>query len=176
MQNLTDLEGAALGLVWQSRACTAYAIRRHFGSSPSAVFSDSAGTVYPMVQRLARRGWLSKQAERQGRRKATLYALTAAGTAALRRWMEVPQAPGDLVTWDPLRTRALHLGLLDPARRLAWLERAENVLEAHAEGIRRLDRERGPEDLWEHLAHRNVLLQASARLKWIREIRAALGG
>lgn len=172
MESLTDLEAAALAAVHQEGACTAYALRRGFRASPSARFSDSAGSVYPMVRRLARRGLLRRQRVRQGKRPASVYACTDAGLAALRAWIAVPEDAAQLVTWDPLRTRCLALGALTPRERVRWVDSAQRALDAHEAAIR--SARKATEDPWMLLAHRNALLQVSARRKWLREVRAAL--
>jgi DNA-binding PadR family transcriptional regulator len=173
MDALTDLEAVVLGLLWRRGGATAYAVRQALGASPAARFSDSAGSVYPLVRRLARRGLLSGRRTRSGARRATVWECTAAGRAALRAWLAVPETPPELVTADPLRTRALYLGLLSPAARARWLERAEAGLRAHAGVLEGLLAAEGG-DPWLALAHRNALLQAQARLAWLRETRAAL--
>jgi DNA-binding PadR family transcriptional regulator len=174
METLTDLEAAALGCIWQTGSCTAYAIRLEFRSSPSARFSDSAGSVYPLVTRLTARGLTRARQEKQGRRNATLYHCTPAGRAALRSWLAVPDGPTQLTTWDPLRTRVLYLGLLSAAERRRWVARAEESLARHVAEIRAACQSPGL-DPWVRLAHRNSLLQASARRRWLGEVRRTLG-
>lgn len=171
---LTDLEAAALGCIRAAGACTAYTVRAHFRASPSARFSDSAGSVYPMVERLRRRGLLRARAERQGRRRATVYECTPDGLKALRRWIAVPEDAGDLATWDPLRTRVLSLGLLPRAARLRWVERAQQALAAHADAIARARAADTDASPWLVLAHRNAELQVAARRRWLAEVRAAV--
>jgi DNA-binding PadR family transcriptional regulator len=165
---LTDLEAAALGCIWKKGGCTAYAIRKSFRESPSARFTDSAGTVYPMLERLAGRGLLRSREENQGRRPATVFACTPRGLTALRRWLEVPDEPARLATWDPLRTRALYLGLLTAAERGRWIREAEATLGNHLETTR--GAERAERDPWMRAAHRNSVLQTRARLKWLQEM------
>lgn len=172
MERLTDLEAVVLGLVLRSGGATAYAVRRSLEASPAARFSDSAGSVYPLVRRLARRGLLAGRAARNGARRSTVWRCTPAGEQGLRAWLEVPAELGELVTADPLRTRVIYLGALAPAARRRWLARAEQGLRAHRAAI--AERLRAEQDPWMALAHRNALLQADARLAWLGEARAQL--
>jgi len=162
---LTDLEAAALGCIWKKGGCTAYAIRKSFRESPSSRFTDSAGAVYPMLERLTARRLLRSRPEQQGRRQATVFTCTARGKAALRRWLEVPDEPVRLATWDPLRTRALYLGLFTAQERKCWFREAAATLEDHLEAAR--GAESTERDPWMRLAHRNSVLQTQARLKWL---------
>lgn len=172
MESLTDLEAAALGCIWRQGGCTAYAVRQAFRESLSTRFSDSAGSVYPMLTRLTERGLLRTREEKQGKREATRYHCLPKGQAALRRWLAVPEDSARITTWDPLRTRAVYLGLLPTAERLRWLEQAERVLAEHLATIRAAAE--ATSDAWMGLAHRNALLQATARRRWLREVRATL--
>ena len=172
MKPLTDLEAAALGCILQKGGCTAYALRREFRESPSARFSDSTGSVYPMLTRLTDRKLLRPKEEKQGQRDATRYHCTAKGQAALREWIAVPAESARLVTWDPLRTRVLYLEFLSAAERRHWLDRADLALAEHLQTTRKAAKE--SEDPWTRLAHRNSILQASARQQWLRELRSAL--
>ncbi len=172
MHSLTELEAVVLGALWRGGGGTAYSVRRQLAASPSARFSASAGAVYPLVQRLAKLGLLSGRGTRAGDREATVWQCTTAGRAALRAWLDVPESSAELVTADPLRTRIVFLGLLSARARTLWLERAEEALHAHAEHIARLLAEER-DDPWLALAHENALLQAQARLVWIRAARAA---
>ncbi len=176
MESLTDLEAAALGCIHRNQPCTAHFIRTRFRESPSARFSDSAGSVYPMVTRLERRELISGKARKDGRRQVHDYSTTAKGRAALRVWLGPPLDDGLSITIDPLRTRALHLGLLSPAKRAEWLDEAERVLARQLESIERFARAHDEEDdPFFALAHENARLTIHAREEWIRAARSRLG-
>jgi DNA-binding PadR family transcriptional regulator len=175
METLTDLEAAALAIVARRQPCTAYVVRRSFRESPSAHFSDSAGSVYPMLARLRARELVTARATRRGRRPARVFVPTARGLAALRAWLRVPAEPAALVTIDPLRTRLFHLALLPAAERRRWLDDAEAALERHGAALReRAERDRAAGDPYLDLAHENTLLTLDARREWLRRARARL--
>ncbi len=137
-QPLTELEAAALGDVKRHQPCTAHFIRMQFRASPAARFSDSAGSIYPLMKRLEKRGFVRSQLQRDGERDVRYYSCTVNGLKALREWIGPPFQPDVTLTVDPLRTRVLYLEYLSPHRRSEWLEEAERVLKDKLEDIDRL--------------------------------------
>ncbi len=118
---LTDLEGATLAEIATRGAATSYAIAQAFAGSPSEYWSGSAGAVYPLIKRLAARGLLEASAAAAGRRERLDYRITGAGRAALEGWLlDAQRAAG--MGFDPLRTRLMHLHLVPPERRTAFLD------------------------------------------------------
>lgn len=175
MEPLTDLEAAALGCIHHNQPCTAHLIRTRFRQSPSARFSDSAGSVYPMVRRLEKRGALASRLQKEGRRKVRYYTCTNSGRKALREWIRPPFPAAVSVTVDPLRTRMLYLELLTPKQRAVWLDQAEQVLERHLDETGHFASSPDQQDdPFLELARQNALLEVKARLKWIRLARKRL--
>lgn len=179
METLTDLEAAALGCVHRHQPCTAHFVRTRFRTSPSARFSDSAGSVYPMMKRLEQRGLVASRERQEGRRRVRYLKCTAKGRTALGRWVGPPFGRDVGLTIDPLRTRMLYVELLEPARRAAWLDEAEQVLrqqDAQLDLLRAeaADPEQGDPDPWLQLAHENARLENQARLDWLRLARRRL--
>lgn len=128
---LTDLEAAALAQVAEKGGATSYAVARAFAQSPAEYWSGSAGAVYPLMERLLKRGWLQANAGAQGKRKRTQYQITDAGRQELEGWLgDVAGAAG--MGMDPLRTRLAHLGNLPEAKRREFLNsvRAELVAQS----------------------------------------------
>jgi len=118
---LSDMEGAALGLIASAGPVTSYAVVREFVASPSEFWSGSAGAVYPLMRRLAARGLVVGRAGAQGRRKATWYTVTPAGSDALKAWLlDADRAAG--MGFDPLRTRLAFASLMTDAERQDLLE------------------------------------------------------
>jgi DNA-binding PadR family transcriptional regulator len=130
--HLTDLEGAALAEIAARGPTTSYAVAQSFERSPSEYWSGSAGAVYPLVKRLAARGLLEASAASAGRRERLDYRITDAGRAALEAWLlDAKRASG--MGFDPLRTRLMHLHLVPPERRAAFLEEVRALSRAFAE-------------------------------------------
>ncbi|MHC5003518.1 MAG: PadR family transcriptional regulator [Planctomycetota bacterium] len=167
MDPLTDLEAAALGCVHRNQPCTAHFVRTRFRASPSARFSDSAGSVYPTMKRLEQRGLVSASDRTEGRRRVRYYRCSAKGRRLLRGWIGPPLGAGAAVTVDPLRTRMLSLELLEPGERAAWFRAAEAVLR---EQLARIEQAASPtdDDLFFVLANENARAETRARLRWLR--------
>jgi len=168
---LTELEGCALGLIWESGSCSIYAVRKVFMNSPNPYWSGSAGAIYPLVRRLEGRGLLGSREGYTGERRRILYVLTAAGLRSLRAWLG-PRLPDWSVTIpvDPLRARIRFLGALKRQERAAFLANAERQLVAQIKDARTKYRSHDPgQDPFRYLVPRGVAMIAQARLAWIRE-------
>ena len=66
MADLSELEGAVLGLIWRQGPLTAHAVRSVFAGSPTPYFSGSEGSIYAVVRRLEGRGLIRGQARLEG--------------------------------------------------------------------------------------------------------------
>jgi DNA-binding PadR family transcriptional regulator len=91
---LTEVEGCALGVVWQRGPCTAYEVRMEFAISSTPRWSASAGSIYPALKRLLRRKLVEAEAEDWGPRSKTRFAITRRGLAQLHRWVGPPFSAG----------------------------------------------------------------------------------
>jgi DNA-binding PadR family transcriptional regulator len=121
---VTELEGAALGLVWLQGSTTAYELRKMIAESPTPHWSASAGTVYPLVQKLCRARMISfsSAGETRGTRQLRI---TSTGKKAFRRWMLDCSPVVIGLPPDPVRTRVRFLGLLSSAEGNTLLEEFE---------------------------------------------------
>jgi DNA-binding PadR family transcriptional regulator len=117
---LTELEGAVLGVILRAGTCTAYAVRRAFATSPSRFWTGSAGAVYPLVARLERRGLLAARRDRRDGRARRELTVTPAGRRAFEAWLLDPDRAADF-GFDPLRTRLFYSDLVPAARLEALL-------------------------------------------------------
>lgn len=167
---LTDLEAVALAFIHRNQPCTPYAVRRCLQASPAARFSDSAGSIYPLVRRLERRGLLRSAAASTGARRSRVYTATAAGVRAVKAWLRLPNNPAELATSDPLRTRAVYLDMLPEKDRYAWCERAKQLLEAHQRAVEAFAA-RTDDDPYMALANDNARRTTRARIEWLNSVR-----
>jgi len=175
---LSELEGATLGIVWDIQPCTAYAIRRVFLTSPSPSWSGSAGAIYPLVERLSKRGLVVSEAFRTGRRPGRQYTITPAGLETLRAWIGPPIQPWvSGVPVDSLRTRVRFLAALPPGKRDRFLADALAGIDI---AIRAVDRDArlrlAEKNVMGHAVGRGALLTLRARRAWLREVRALTSG
>jgi len=174
---LTELEGAVLGVLHVRAPCTAYAVRREFLVSPSPFWSGSAGAIYPLLERLERRGLVRSRPQATGRRRSRAYEATAPGLAVFRRWLRPPFAEVAVgVPPDPLRTRIEFLGVLTAAQRARFLSEADARVARNLREVERdVSRHRKAGDLYALLAARGSLRSLRARLAWLAEVARALG-
>jgi len=172
MPGLSELEGCVLGLVGCRGPLTAYAIRRVFLDSVSPHWSGSAGAIYPLIRRLAKRGLIRSRTHAIGSRRGHLHSLTAAGRSELRRWMGPPLPDWVVaVPVDSLRTRLGFLSALPPDARLAFLDDARRRLRAHVRDVEEdcrlalLD-----PDPCRILVARGALAMLRARSRWLSDV------
>lgn len=165
---LTDVEAVALAVVRRHQPCTSYAVRKSFEVSPVQRFSSSAGSIYPLVKRLQKRGLLKGEADATGERPRTLWRCTKDGDAALRAWITRPIEPGECLPFDPLRTRMLFLKTLPARQRLAWVRTAQQQVEEAIETFRRYQHEAPIEhDVFFQLAHDNCMSTLRTQQRWL---------
>ena len=172
---LSEIEGCVLALIAESGPATPYAIRKDFLDSPTPQWSGSAGTIYPLVARMQRRGLIRSKVQYTGERKGRHMSLTPAGLRAFHRWLSVP-----VPEWvagippDPLRTRVRFLASLPPRVRREFIAEARRsageqlrLLEEDCERQRALGE-------FQYLMARGALLSMQARLAFLDEVAAAL--
>src|SRR5210317_1087856 len=90
MASATELECCVLGYIAQEQPCTAYTVRKRLGSSLSSYWSSSAGSIYPLLERLRRRRWILVSEEPFGTRTRKRYRLSASGRRQVERWLSAP--------------------------------------------------------------------------------------
>ena len=167
---LTELEGDVLGFVWKLGPVTTYRVRRVFADSPSSHWRASAGSIYPVVDRLLGNGLIRSKEKKQKSRTSLLLTLTPKGKRELIAWV----APEDVreaaaFAHDPIRTRVHFLGLLPPAERRAFLARVEALVMEQIRTYEGLESEAKKEqDTWDEVVLRGARGFQAARLRWVR--------
>jgi DNA-binding PadR family transcriptional regulator len=167
---LSEIEGCVLALLHEWGPATPYALRKEFLNSPTPQWSGSAGTIYPLIARLQRRGLVRAKLHPTGARPGRRISLSASGRRAFRSWLSIPVP--DWVAGippDPLRTRVRFLEALSVRERRAFIVAARRaarrqlrVLEADVAVQRAL----GP---FHCLMSRGALLAMQARLDFLDE-------
>jgi DNA-binding PadR family transcriptional regulator len=171
----SEIEGCVLALAWAEGPMTPYAIRTEFLNSPNPQWSGSAGTIYPLVRRLEKRGWIRSQVRRTGKRKGNQILVTAAGLRILRRWLRVP-----LQDWvagvppDPLRTRVRFLGALSPSEQRAFVREALRRTAEHRRIVEQDCKSKESQDAFQYLTARGALLSMQARCAFVKELARAV--
>ncbi len=172
MSSLTDLEGVVLGLIRRNEPCTPYLVRKALQASPTAHFSDSAGSIYPLIRRLEKQGLLASEEQTTGDRRSRACSCTKAGLDALSAWLSDLGEPEALMAMDPLRTRMAFLDALPPGRRADFLRDARAAIEAQLaliDAFEETDVELGGKFL--DLANDNARRLTHERMRWLDDCR-----
>jgi DNA-binding PadR family transcriptional regulator len=173
---LTELEQCVLGVIWRDGPVTAYEVANLFATSLSSFWSGSAGAIYPVVQRLRRRGLVHGAARAWNGTRKTVLTATDKGVDVLRAWLTPPlpiAAAGP--TYDSIRTRMFFMKILPIASRRQFVEDAERITREQMVLARQTHKEQkalGNES--EALGVLGVILEMKARLTWLRAIRDSL--
>lgn len=165
----TELENCVLGIVWLYGPCTAYVVRQEFVTSQSSHWSGSAGSIYPLLERLRNAGLISAAHETWGRGRKTRYRITSSGEATLRAWLGPPLPEWTAApTFDPVRTRLSFLGALSPRRRREFVSAALENLDRQLVAARA--RMESIDDPYERLSVLGTIYELDARGNWLREV------
>ena len=174
---LSDLEAAAVGEVLKHQPCTAHFIRTCFRDSLARHFSDSSGSVYPMMKRLEQRGVLESTRRKDGKRHVRHYRVTGPGRAALRKWLGPPISEDVTLTIDPLRTRLLYLQRLPKAKRALWISEVESAIRQKLKDVKCQHSNlnvNSADALYQQLAIENGISELNSRLSWLARVRRQL--
>ena len=167
---LSALELTALGVILKRGECVAHAVVREFAGSQTFAYCSGAGSIYPLLKRLAAAGLVACS----GR----LYSLTEAGIAALRTWVRPPFDESDFATnLDEFRSRAYFLALLDREEIDAFVVAGIaglRVLLDHC--LETLAAQRTSGDRFGELAMLGAVRETEARIGWLNELRERLSG
>jgi DNA-binding PadR family transcriptional regulator len=172
---LSETEACVLALVSVDGPTTPYAIRKVFLNSPNPQWSGSAGTIYPLVERLLRRKLVRSKLRLTGKRLGHQISLTAAGSRALTHWLSLP-----IPEWvagvppDPLRTRIRFLDAISPNQQRAFLQNAHQRTQAHLRAVEADCERKRTKGGFEYLMARGALLSMRSRCAFLKETADAL--
>ena len=170
----SELDRVILGVVAKFGPLTSYAVGKHFRDSPASRFSDSAGSIYPAMERLLQGGLLRVREEMKGRQPRRLYKISAAGQRELVAWLTEEPAQDELdPPADPLRLRLYFLAQLPPRERRAFLDTTIERVETRLAEVREYARGERAASL-SQLASEGMVYLQRARLQWLRYVRENL--
>ena len=172
-KKLTELQGAALGIIWLASPCTPYHVRKVFERSPSPHWTGSAGAIYPMIRNLESVRLITSHEHKVGRRIGRRYSMTPIGSRALQKWLQRAITEKTIgVPLDALRTRIRFFAALPPSARIKLIGKIEKQLAKHIKTVRAECRRRKVSgDIFSYLAMRGALLALQARQVWLQEVR-----
>jgi DNA-binding PadR family transcriptional regulator len=165
---LSPLELTALGIILKRGRCLAHAVVSEFAGSHTFAYRSGAGSIYPLLKRLAEAGLL--------RYSDRMYSLTDDGVEALRAWLRPPFDSAAFSTnLDVIRSRTYFLRLLSDEERSKFLDSAIEGLKGVLEGcFVSLAAQRASGDRFGELAMLGAVRETEARIAWLHEIREAL--
>ncbi len=174
-RELSELEGVCLGLVCKHQPCTAYRVRQELKAAPSSHWQASAGSVYPLLQRLQDEGMILTVADKADGRGRRLLRITRQGRASFKDWLLAGTTP-DLIysVTDPIRSRTFFLNVLNRAQRDKYLDELVTEMERYLANTKDyLGTLSRTSDVDAYLGALGAVRLAEARLKWTREVRNA---
>ena len=139
--------------------------------SSTPEWSGSTGSIYPVIERLLRRGLIDVEPQAGDPRGRRNLKLTPEGDAAVRAWITGLQPWTAKATPDPIRTRVSYLNqLASDGERVAFLKEAVRLTEDMLEEVVRTAEALRAVDTPEYLAGRAAIHQLEARRTWLREL------
>ena len=170
--SLTHAEAMALMTAYRFGPLTTYRLRRLYAEAPVASFSNSTGTVYPVVRRLTARGLIDAQPVEGSRRGAETLACTDIGRRALKAWV-MSLGKEEAILTDTARSKLSCFTLLTPAERVEW---AGRLLANLAEATQVLDEffGRHKDTPFIDLLQDNFVSTLESRRAWAERVRRSL--
>ncbi|MFI5386604.1 MAG: PadR family transcriptional regulator [Fimbriimonadales bacterium] len=163
-RQLSQLELTVLGVVMKRGRCVAHAVVNEFAGSQTFAYRSGAGSIYPLLERLAKAGYLVAS-ERK-------YSITESGLGALRDWVRPPLDPESFSTnLDEIRSRVYFLRLLSPHEIDEFVKSAVAGLEGVLEECKAaLDAQRASGDRFGEFAMLGAVRETEARIAWLTEL------
>lgn len=164
-ERLSELESCVLAVIGRDGPCTRYHVMRIFAGSQTLRWSSTAGSIYPLVARMTKKGLVTKAPGSKAE-----IALTEIGRRVVQDWLisdsEKLGGPID----DPIRTRSYFLGHLEEGARAIAVDRWREATRMEiVEGERRKAEFERAGDRAQARAHDGILRQLRARLDWLND-------
>lgn len=174
-RDLTDLEALVLAYVYRRQPCTPYQVRLACGMSTTTQFSSSAGSIYPLMKRLAERGYMKARKNTSDGRGSRVYCVSAKGLRKVQAWITSITDPAEIGIYDPIRARLLNLSLLANEEQIRWLETTISLLERQKDLIRSYETQEfvGDQRLYA-ISREGMWAENATRLRWLRKAHAVV--
>lgn len=166
-QRLTEAEGRVLALAARLETPTTYTIFAVLDGSPTTSLQASKGAIYPIIERLKQRGYVSAVPVPDSGRGAESLSVTEAGIAAIREWV-TDLRDEHILAYDPLRMRIPALQFLTHEERLEWLANAKRLNQQKADEIDAYQAE--VEMAYASIAHDAAFSALWAQSKWLDKL------
>lgn len=170
---VNDLDFCVAAVVCKDGPISAYGVREEFRRSMTSTWSSSAGTIYPVIQRLVRAGYISTGTAVDGR-GTQLLTITDEGRRAVAEWLIAVPLSLAAPTADPVRSRLQFLGILQPEEAAQFVADAIKLSEQYLSHITQTLEPKAEKNWLDFLATIGSALQVQARVDWLRLIQPAL--
>jgi DNA-binding PadR family transcriptional regulator len=162
--DLTDNEGSLLAVILRQQPVTAYQVMRIYELSPVSSFNTSKGGLYPAINRLRERGYLSAEVIEGDRRGSERLSCTPAGVEAVKQWV-LDLRDTHFLPIDPLRTKVMSFNLLSRDEQIEWIVDAKAQLQAKLDEVNVYDTT--VEIPFQALIHDNAVTALQSRIQWL---------
>lgn len=176
-----SLEGALLGLISSKGPITGYDLSKTFRASMAHYWHARHGQIYPTLDKLKRRGFVScRKLIQRDRPNKKLYSLTEKGRNELVRWLRAPKRPLQMKNEGLLKARFYAHLPMDEALTLLAEERQES--EALLAAYRTIEREEhgtaarydSADDMYAHLTLQRGILFLEESIRWCDTVQNAM--
>ncbi|HVT14379.1 MAG TPA: PadR family transcriptional regulator [Fimbriimonadaceae bacterium] len=169
-RKLSPLELTVLGVLSKRGPCTAYAVMSEFAGSATSFYRSGAGSIYPLLRRLAKAGILDVTDAGRGDKH---YSLSSRGYEELRNWFLLGVGGEDFSSsLDLLRSRTYFLKVLSSTEREAFFDKAIQglrlLLESCISGREEYERRGDP---FSAMAMEGAVIETRARIRWVKRCR-----
>jgi DNA-binding PadR family transcriptional regulator len=154
-----------------------YEIKQAVDRSTRFFWAASYGQIYPELAKLAEAGLVEGDEQPTGGRKRTVYRLTAAGRAELRRWLD--ELPQRLELRDEALLKLFFAGAADRGKALEIVDAKQRVAEEKLAALRAIEpfaAETSSDDPYPYLVLRYGLEMSEWTIAWCERVRTELEG
>jgi DNA-binding PadR family transcriptional regulator len=165
-----------LGML-RKEARSGYEIKQVVDRSTRFFWAASYGQIYPELARLAEAGLVAGKEQATGGRKRTVYRLTRAGRAELRRWLE--ELPERLELRDEGLLKLFFAGAVDRDHALEIVDAKRRMAEEQLAALHAIEphaAETSAEDPYPYLVLRYGIEMGEWTVAWCERTRAELKG
>jgi len=150
-----------------------YEIKQNVDRSTRFFWAASYGQIYPELAKLAKAGLVTGEEQPTGGRKRTVYRLTRAGRAELRRWLD--ELPERLELRDEGLLKLFFAGAVDRSKALEIIAAKRRIAEEKLAELRAIEpraAEISSDDPYPYLVLRYGLEMSEWTVAWCERARA----
>jgi PadR family transcriptional regulator AphA len=154
-----------------------YEIKQVVDNSTRFFWAASYGQIYPELHKLAQAGLVDGEWQPTGGRKRTVYRLTDAGRAELRRWLDQP--PERLELRDEGLLKLFFAGAAEPGKAVEIIDAKQRLMEEKLAALRKIApyaAAAASSDPFPYLVLRYGVESSEWVIDWCERARAELAG